>query len=148
MEIAERLSLLSQARLCAWSVHMGQVDKAGRSYVRAHVEDVVRRLAGEGEVTQAVGWLHDVVEDGDPSVLSDLRQAFPPEVVEAVVAITHRPNEPRLAYYARVKTNPIALRVKLADIASNTDPERVALLDEATRERLAVKYEKALAALA
>lgn len=146
MEIAD-LPLLDRAMTCAWSVHMGQVDKAGRSYVEAHLRDVVRRLQDEDEITQAVGWLHDTVEDGDATVLRDLREAFPSEVIDAVVAITHRPNEPRVAYYARVAANPIALRVKLADIASNTDPDRMALLDPLTRERLAEKYRKALAVL-
>ena len=48
---------------------------------------------------------------------------------------------------ARVKADPLALRVKLADIASNTDRARMALLDEATRVRLTEKYRKALEAL-
>ena len=45
---------------------------------------------------------------------------------------------------ARVRANEIALWVKRADIADNTDPERTALLDEETRERLAKKYAKSL----
>ena len=48
---------------------------------------------------------------------------------------------------ARVRANEIALWVKRADIADNTDPERTALLDEETRERLAKKYAKSLTLL-
>ena len=68
-------------------------------------------------------------------------------MVDAVVALTHLKNEPRDHYYERIKKNPLALAVKLADIEDNTDPERLALLDEGTRSRLEKKYAKAIAAL-
>jgi hypothetical protein len=42
-----------------------------------------------------------------------------------------------------VAADPLALEVKRADIADNTDPERVAQLEAATRERLAAKYARA-----
>ena len=45
---------------------------------------------------------------------------------------------------ARVRANESALWVKRADIADNTDPERVSHLDEDTRKRLAKKYNKSL----
>ena len=45
-----------------------------------------------------------------------------------------------LQYYERVRTNPIALTVKLADINDNSDPERLSRLDQPTRERLEAKY--------
>ena len=57
------------------------------------------------------------------------------------------PASTRDDYYARVKANPIALRVKLHDIASNANPKRLALLDQATRDRLTLKYAHALAVL-
>jgi hypothetical protein len=38
----------------------------------------------------------------------------------------------------------VALLVKTADLAANLHPDRVALLDDATRERLAAKYAHAL----
>jgi hypothetical protein len=37
-----------------------------------------------------------------------------------------------------------ARAVKAADIEDNTDPERLALLDESTRQRLVAKYERSL----
>lgn len=72
---------------------------------------------------------------------------MPREVVAAVEAITRRRNEPRTAYYDRVLAEPLAVAVKLADIADNSDPARLAALDEATRTRLAEKYRKAWAYL-
>lgn len=141
------MTMEDRARLCAASVHMGQVDKAGRDYFAAHVADVVSRLAPSDGPGRTVAWLHDVVEDGHPDVLGQLHEEFPDAVVDAVIAITHRPHEPRDAYYARVKANPLALRVKLADIGSNADPARLALLDDATADRLFAKYAHAFEVL-
>ena len=47
-------------------------------------------------------------------------------------------------YYERIKDLPLALRVKLADIADNADESRLALLDDATANRLRRKYARAL----
>ena len=138
--------MVARAEQVARRAHAGQTDKAGRDYVEAHVADVHRRVAGESPEVQAVALLHDVLED-TACTEAELRAAFPAAVVDAVVAITHRPGEPRPDYYARVRTDPLALRVKLADVASNTDPGRMALLDEPTRARLTAKYATALAAL-
>lgn len=139
-------TLVDHAAEVARFAHRGQEDKAGQPYFRSHVCDVVRRIPRSDEDARAVAYLHDVLEDTD-ATSAQLADVFPPYVVEAVEALTHRPHEPRTDYYARVKTNPLALRVKLADIASNTDPERTALLDDDTRARLAEKYRKALATL-
>jgi hypothetical protein len=51
------------------------------------------------------------------------------------------------AYYAAIKRNPLALKVKLADIADNADEARLALLPPNTADRLRRKYAKALEAL-
>lgn len=141
--------LIARARAIAHEAHEGQKDKSGRDYVTAHVADVARRVTTTGEydpTAVAVAWLHDTIED-TPLTENDLRHMFPPPIVEAVAAITHYPHESRWDYYRRVKANPIALRVKLADIASNTDPARMALLDGKTRGRLSEKYATALEVL-
>lgn len=143
---------IGAAMTMAVRVHRGQVDKAGKPYLQAHVADVaarVRRADHQDDEGIVVAWLHDVLEDGSqPEYLEfEIRRIFGNAIVDAVVAITHQPGEPRDDYYARVKTNPIALRVKLADVASNTDPRRTALLDPATRDRLTAKYARALQVL-
>jgi len=150
-DLLPRHSLRDRAFAIAARVHYGQRDKAGLPYLLAHVVDVVNRLDEWDEYAVVVAWLHDVLEDtkGDPAeLLALLRREFPSVVVDAVVAITYWPwQETRDEYYARVKANPIALTVKRADIASNTDPRRVRMLDPATRERLAAKYRHALEVL-
>lgn len=141
-----RMALAEQAQEIAQRAHAQQVDKAGRPYIE-HPARVAARLVGD-ELGQAVAWLHDVVEDTPVTPAQLLEQGFPSEVVDAVVAVTRVEGELPEAYYARVTANPLALSVKLADIADNSDPERLAALDEATSSRLTAKYDKARAALA
>lgn len=132
------------ARAVAMVNHHGQVDKAGAPYI-GHVRRVLARVAGNDDA-MVVAWLHDILEDTSVTAKA-LRQVFPGHIVDAVEAITHRKNEPRVEYYARVKANELARIVKLADVADNSDPDRLAKLDEATRARLEKKYAQARAAL-
>ena len=72
---------------------------------------------------------------------------IPATVVELVVLLA-RTGGPLDAYYARIREHPMALAVKLADIADNSDPARQAHLAPEVRERLTRKYAKAVVALA
>jgi hypothetical protein len=60
-----------------------------------------------------------------------------------VEALTRGSGEAPDDYYARVAANPLAVKVKRADVADNADPERLARLDPALRERLTAKYDHA-----
>ena len=138
--------LVGRAEALARSAHAGQVDKAGAPYAQ-HPERVAAAVTGDPQA-QAAAWLHDVVEDTSTS-LADLRAAgFPEPVIAAVDALTRRPDEPGDNYYARVAADPLALRVKRADIADNSSRERLGRLDEATQIPLRHKYAHALATLA
>lgn len=137
---------VQRAAAVARSHHRWQTDEAGKPYFDAHVADVHRRVARESTAVQAVALLHDVLLDTSCTE-DDLRRDFPGHVVDAVLALTHRPGEPLEEYHARVRADPLARQVKLADIASRTAPARLAELDEATRDRLAEESRQALAAL-
>lgn len=141
MKEAERLVELAQR--IATDAHRGQVDKAGNPYI-GHPERVVGAV--DEHYAAAAAWLHDVAED-TPVSIESLRQMFPAIVIDAVEALTRQTDELPSAYYARVRANPIALEVKLADIADNCDPTRLAMLDVATQVRLREKYQSALAQL-
>jgi (p)ppGpp synthase/HD superfamily hydrolase len=138
---------LRDAELVARAAHAGQTDKAGSDYVASHVADVAARVAHLGPVVEAVAWLHDVLED--TLVTEDeLRMLFPEEIVAAVLALTKRTGEAPDGYYARVRANALARVVKVyGDVPSNTNPERLALLDPQTRKRLERKYAHALSVL-
>ncbi|MGY1781982.1 hypothetical protein [Geodermatophilus sp. SYSU D01036] len=135
-----------RARELAVHAHHGQVDQAGHDYYTAHVADVVRRV-GSDPVLRTIAYLHDIVEDTRVSLADLAAHRFSAPVLAAVDALTHRPPEARVTYYARVRADPLALPVKLADIASTIAPDRLALLDAETRARLSREYAAALDAL-
>ncbi|MDQ2739199.1 MAG: phosphohydrolase [Actinomycetota bacterium] len=138
---------VARARLIATQAHEGQTDKAGVAYI-GHPARIAARVAGD-PAAEVVAWLHDVVEDCDHWTLDRLRaEGIPADLVAAVDAISKRPGEASDDYYARVAANPVALKVKYADLADNSDPERLAKLDPATRERLTRKYAHAREVLA
>lgn len=137
-------SLTARAEQIAAVAHRGQVDKGGQPYI-THPARVAARVAGD-ENAVAAAWLHDVVEDTTVT-LAELEESFPAEVTTAVDALTRRHGEAPADYYARVREVPLALTVKLADMADNSDPQRLARLDAATRDRLIAKYARARAEL-
>lgn len=143
------MDLVTRAREIATAAHRGQVDKAGVPYI-GHPERVAAHAAAAGgdERVLAAAWLHDVIED-TATTPDDLRAAgFPEEVVAAVVAVTKVAGEPTEAYFARVNADPLAVAVKTADLADNTDPQRLTQLEHATRVRLEAKYARARRLLA
>lgn len=70
-------------------------------------------------------------------------------VAWTVAQLSHSPDEPYDAHIKRLVEmgTPEARRIKLADIADNLDPARLAALSAETRDRLIKKYERARAAL-
>ena len=137
--------LLQKAIDWASFAHEGQRDKVGMPYI-LHPLAVMLSLPAYDVMGRIVAVLHDVIEDTGLT-LEHLSKWLPPHLVEAIDAMSKRKGEELETYWARVKANPIALRVKRADIAHNTSPERLDMLDERTRERLKKKYGKALAFL-
>ena len=90
-----------------------------------------------------VGVLHDAIEDS-PLDLKDLsEQDFPQHIVEAINAITKRKGEDYETYLARVMSNHLALRVKIADMKDNMDLSRITSPTVKDRQRLA-KYQTTL----
>ena len=137
---------LEDAVALATRLHSGQVDKAGDAYIGhpLRVMDTVGRTAPAAGVNvlhaQMAAVLHDVVEDTEIT-LDDLAAAgYPPPVVAAVDALTRRPGESPDEYLARVAADPIAVVVKRADIADNSDPRRLARLPADQADSLRVRY--------
>ncbi|MFI8517037.1 HD domain-containing protein [Streptomyces sp. NPDC085481] len=139
---------LAEIEALAVAAHAGQTDKAGRPYaehLRAVAEGV--RLRGGSERQIAAAWLHDAVEDDALSAAWLASAALPQEVRDMVLALTKRPGEDLESYTRRVLATPGALLVKEADLAHNADPDRLAVLDAPTRDRLTAKYARVRALL-
>jgi (p)ppGpp synthase/HD superfamily hydrolase len=137
------MATLGKAIAIAAQAHQGQYDKAGTPYI-LHPLRMMLRMSSETEMIAAI--LHDVVEDTEWT-LDKLRQAgFAEEVVQAVECLTHRDHETYDEFIARVCTNVIASKVKLADLEDNMDMRRLRTLTEKDTERLH-KYHRAWLAL-
>ena len=85
---------------------------------RFHLEAVFKNVAqyGGGPLHLQAAWLHDVVED-TPFTVEDIEQRFGPEVAEIVDLVTNQ--ETKEETFQRVRTNPDAVLVKLADRLAN-----------------------------
>ena len=137
--------LTIRAMQIAYSAHHGQVDKAGIPYI-FHPLHLAEEM--EEEISCCVALLHDTVEDTEITP-EDLAAEFPGEVVEAVRLLTHDPETDYYDYVRKIRSNPIALQVKLADLNHNMDADRFAGV-EVPKERIGYfrdKYTKAKAIL-
>uniref|UniRef100_A0AAU2VV59 HD domain-containing protein n=1 Tax=Streptomyces sp. NBC_00008 TaxID=2903610 RepID=A0AAU2VV59_9ACTN len=132
---------LAEVERIARAAHEGQRDKAGRPYAEhlAAVAEGVRVRGGSDEQI-AAAWLHDAVEDDALSERRLADAALPQQVKDMVLAVSKRAGEELPAYTRRILETPGALLVKESDLAHNADPARLAVLDPATRTRLAAKY--------
>lgn len=112
--------LTQKAMHIAYLAHHGQFDKSGAPYI---FHPIHLAEAMDDEYSCCVALLHDTVEDTDVT-LEDLKQVFPSEVTDAVALLTHDDSVDYFDYVRAIKHNPIARKVKLADLAHNSDQSR------------------------
>ncbi len=134
-------SMIDKALKIAYEAHHGQTDKGGVPYIY-HPTSVAEQMDTEDEIITAL--LHDVVEDTEVT-LADLKRAgFSPAVLEAVKLLTHKKGTDYSRYIRKVAKNPLALKVKQADLAHNMSPSRVGNLPQRDAERVREKYGSAI----
>lgn len=132
--------LVKLAIQLAFDAHRGQYDKGGLPYV-THPLHVAESMDTEDECVVAL--LHDVLEDTEITV-DDLRQwGITDRQIEALILLCHDESVPYLEYIQKLRTDPIAVKVKIADLRHNADLTRLA---EATEEdwKRVEKYKQAL----
>ena len=131
-------NLVDRAAELARVAHAGQFRRDGVTPYIRHPEAVASRVAGD-PVAEAVAWLHDVLEDTDLT-LDDLREhQMPAEVIAGVVALTRKGDIGYERDLSRIKADPLARKVKVADMLSN--------LNDHPTNREIVKYAKGLLVL-
>ena len=130
------MSLLEKAISIAVEAHRGQKDKVGAPYI-LHPLSVMGRVEGETEKIVAV--LHDVVEDTEWTFEDLKREGFTDVILQAVKCLTRNEEESYEDFVKRAASNPVALRVKLADLEDNMDFRRLALVTQKDVERV-TKY--------
>jgi (p)ppGpp synthase/HD superfamily hydrolase len=116
------MSTLERAIAIAAEAHQGQQDKSHEPYI-LHPIRVMLRLSNPDERVAAM--LHDLLEDTDWSRPDLEREGFSTTVLDAVESLTRRPDETYEDFLNRLSLNPIALRVKLADLEDNLDASRI-----------------------
>ena len=126
--------LTIKAMNLAYHAHQGQFDKGGVPYI-FHPIHLAEGM--DDEISTCVALLHDTVEDTDVT-LEQLVQEFPKEVGDAVALLTHAEDVEYFDYIRAIRQNPIAVKVKLADLAHNGDPMRIC--NQGNQERRRVKY--------
>lgn len=108
-------------RFC-YQAHAGQLDKAGLPYVN-HPLHLAEQMTTEDETCVAL--LHDVMEDCGATPEDLLALGISSEALAAVQLLTHKDSVPYLDYVRAVGENPIARRVKVADLRHNSDLTRL-----------------------
>ncbi len=132
--------LTRKAITVAYNAHQGQLDRAGLPYI-LHPLHVAEQMKDED--TCVVALLHDVIEDTDLT-LENLREyGFTEAQIEGVRVMTREEDEDYFEYIRSVKTNPLALAVKLEDLKHNSDVTRIIEITDKDLQRLE-KYKKAM----
>ena len=144
------------AKSIAKKVHGDQVDKKDFPYL-AHIYDVAERVKKYGESYYIVGLLHDAIEDAcdiseefQQDVIMEIKENFDKEIYDAIIAMTklkpplRETKEDLLTeYLPRLKHNPIALKVKIADSSHNLSKAYL-IEDEILQDKLRQKYVRTL----
>lgn len=130
---------LEDAIALAVEAHRGVLDKSGQPYI-LHPLRVMFRC--DTEVERIVAVLHDVVEDTGRT-FDDLKKlGYTPQVLAALDCVTKREGEGYEQFVERAAVNPVARRVKLADLEDNMDLRRLPSIGQKDWERMA-KYLRA-----
>ena len=130
---------LEKAIAIAVEAHAGQVQKNGDPYV-LHPLHLMMQMETEAEKIAAV--LHDVVEDTEWSLADLQAEGFSDEVLVAIGLLTSQPHMTYEQFIEEIAPNPLARKVKLADIAHNMDVRRLPTITMKDVDRL-IQYRAA-----
>ena len=134
--------ITNKAMMVAYNAHHGQVDKCGIPYI-FHPIHLAEQM--DDEISCTVALLHDVVEDTEITI-KDLAKLFPVEVIDAVNILTRNKETSYYEYIEALKSNKVAVKVKLSDLDHNLDITRMTYedsLESAKVKALRSRYKKA-----
>jgi len=127
--------LVTRAAALAELAHSGQFRRDGTTPYIDHPRAVAARAAGDPTI-EAVAWLHDVLEDTSVTEGTMRDRGIPDDVIACVRLLTHDDRVEYEEYLAGIKANPIAKRVKIADMLTN--------LGDRPTDKQILKYSKGL----
>ena len=124
---------LKHAIEIAVECHSGQNDRAGEPYILHPLRMMMKMNTAEEKITVV---LHDVVEDSEMTIRGLRKEGFSEKILKAVDALTKRKGESYKKSIERVKKNPLAVKVKIADFEDNMDIRRLKRITKNDRKRL------------
>ena len=131
---------LSKALCLAAVAHQDQKDRYGEAFI-LHPLRVMMRFSDNTERIVAV--LHDIVEKTHCTYAELRGHGFSDEVISAVERLTKRKHEPYLDYIKRAAQNPLAQKVKEADLQDHLEAIQKRGLSKESQERTA-RFQQAL----
>lgn len=115
--------LVRKACLISFDAHKDDTDKGGYPYVY-HPFYLASQF--DDEKCVCVALLHDVIEDhGDRYSFESLKnEDFDDEIISALKLLTHEDGVDYMEYVGKIALNPLARKVKMADLKHNMDSRR------------------------
>ena len=126
-------------KLC-FQAHKNQLDKDGLPYI-FHPFHVAEQM--DDEKSTVVALLHDVIEDTEYTLKDLQHMGFNDEILSALDRLTHKDDVPYMEYIQEIAKNPLAKKVKIADLKHNSDSSRLTNPTEYDFLRIE-KYQQAL----
>ena len=114
---------LERAIALAVKSHEGQRDKGGQPYI-LHLLRVMQNVQDPIEKQAAV--LHDYIEDVGGTLEELVRSSVSEPAIEAILLLTRHEQSSYCEYVIGLSSNPVARKVKLADLEDNYRIGRVA----------------------
>ena len=131
--------LLEQAIYIALQAHSGKLDKGGSPYILHPLRVMLTMVT---TVEKIVAVLHDVIEDSSFTIQQLKQNGFSKKVLDAVSLLTKKENQSYQDYISVIKKNPLAAKIKLADLKDNMNTGRLKKITVDDKERLK-KYKAA-----
>lgn len=127
--------MLDQAIAIAATAFEGKFDKGGFPYI-LHCLHVMHKVGPHDQELMTIAVLHDLIEDTRWR-FQDLRDVgFSDRVIDALICLTHKEDEPYEDYIERISMNKDAVKVKIEDLIHNSSTTRMKGLRKKDFKRL------------
>ena len=126
--------MIRKALKICFKAHEGQTDRSGVPYV-FHPYHLAEQMDTEEEIIVAL--LHDVIEDTEMTIEDLHRVGFSEPVLEAITLLT-KTDLSITEYNEKIRQNPLARKVKIADLKHNMDLSRLKKVTEKDKLRCIV----------
>lgn len=116
--------MLSRMLLIATTAHAGMFDQGGQPYI-LHPLKVMYYLKSDDEELQCIALGHDLFEDTNETPETLRAQGISERVILGILNLSKHEGQSYEDYKEQVKSNPDAIRVKMADLRHNSDIRRL-----------------------